>query len=221
MARAEVLIISGSGGYADEWHDLPATSARVAAIVEGLGHSVRLAGDVEPALADPGHVPLLVLNLGRPAGPRPATTAAAARDGLMAHLAAGGAVLALHSTIIALSVVPELSDIVGGAWIDGRSMHPPRGEATLERVSGVEHPIAARPNLRVLDERYSYLEVEPDCTVLYDHEHDDRRHPVVWTRTIGPGRIVYDALGHDPASYESPDHEDLVRRSVGWLLGER
>jgi uncharacterized protein len=153
---------------------------------------------------------------------RPAEATTAARAGLNAHLAAGDSLLALHSTVIALSVVPELRGILGGVWVDGRSMHPPRGEATLERVPGVEHPISSALHaVRVLDERYSYLEVEPDSTVLYDHQHDGLRHPVVWTRTSGAGRIVYDALGHDTASYDSPDHQELIGRSVRWLLGER
>src|ERR687898_4309 len=100
---ADVLVISGSAAYADEWHDFPTTSARVATVLEGLGHSVRLTEDVEPALASPESVGLLVLNIGRPAVARPADVAKAARAGLESHLAAGGALLALHSSVIALS----------------------------------------------------------------------------------------------------------------------
>ena len=100
-------------------------------------------------------------------------------------------------------------------------MHPPYGETTVERT-GVEHPIAtALTDFGVVDERYSHLEVEPDLTVLFDHEHDGTRHPLVWARTAGPGRLVYDALGHDAASYDSAGHQELIGRSVGWLLGER
>lgn len=216
---SDVLLVSGGGAYVDEWHDFPATSARAAAIIEGLGHSVRLVDDVEPALADPGSVPLLVLNLTKPAAARPASAVAAARSGVAAHLAAGGGLLALHSSVIAFSAVPEWQGILGGVWTDGRSMHPPQGEATIRRTD-VEHPVAAGlGDLTVFDERYSYLDVEPDNAVLFDHEHDDRRHPLVWARDLGPGRIVYDALGHDTASYAGPGHVELVSRSVRWLLG--
>ena len=216
---ADVLVISGSAAYVDEWHDFPATSARVAAVIAGFGHSVRLTEDVEAALASPGPAELLVLNIGRPAVARPAeVAAAAARAGLESHLAAGGALLAMHSSVIALSTVPELRDILGGAWVEGRSMHPPHGEAVVARTA-VEHPIStALGDFSLRDERYSYLEVAY-VTVLFDHEHDGARHPLVWTRTAGPGRIVYDALGHDGASYDSHGHQDLIGRSVRWLLG--
>jgi hypothetical protein len=215
----DVLVISGSAPYVDEWHDFPTTSARVATILEGLGHSVRLTEDVEPALASPGPAGLVVLNLGGPAVARPADAAAAARAGLEGHLTAGGALLAMHSSVMALSTVPELRGILGGAWVVGRSMHPPHGEAAVERTAA-EHPISTTlSDFRVLDERYSYLEVEPDATVLFDHEHDGARHPLVWARTAGAGRIVYDALGHDATSYDSAGHQALIAQAVRWLLG--
>ena len=217
---ADVLVISGSAAYADEWHDFPTTSARVATVLEGLGHSVRLTEDVELALASPGSVKLLVLNIGRPAVARPADVTGAARAGLESHLAAGGALLALHSSVIALSTVPELRGILGGAWVEGRSMHPPHGKAAIKRTVA-EHPVATGLcDFSVLDERYSYLEVDPDVTVLFDHEHDGVRHPLVWARTAGPGRIVYDALGHDARSYDSAGHQALIGQSVRWLLGD-
>ncbi len=216
---ADILVISGSAAYADEWHDFPTTSARVAAVLEGLGHSVRITEDVGPALASPGPAGLLVLNIGRPAGARPADGARAARTCLKSYLAAGGGLLALHSSVIALSTVPELRGLLGGAWVEGRSMHPPYGEAAVERTAA-GHPVATGlGDFAVLDERYSYLDVEPDATVLFDHEHDGDRHPLVWARTAGSGRIVYDALGHDAASYDSAGHQALLGRSVRWLLG--
>ena len=221
MAGADVLVISGSGAYVDQWHDFPTTSARVAAVIEGLGHSVRLTEDVEPALTSPGAARLLVLNLGEPAAPRPAEAVAAARAGLDSYLAAGGALLGMHSSVIALSAVPEWRGILGGSWVRGRSMHPPQSEARVERAAGAEHPIVdALPAFTAFDERYSHLEIDPGNTILFDHEHDGRRHPLVWARTNGRGRIVYDALGHDGRSFDSPGHRELVRRSVGWLLGQ-
>jgi type 1 glutamine amidotransferase len=217
---ADVLVISGSAAYADEWHDFPTTSARAAAVIADAGHSVRISDDLEAALAAPGPAALLVLNVGRPAMARPAEAAAAARAGLDAHLAAGGGLLALHSSVIALSTVPELRGLLGGEWVESRSMHPPYGEAAVERTAA-EHPIATTlGDFGLQDERYSFLEVEADVTVLFNHEHDGRRHPLVWVRTVGPGRIVYDALGHDAASYDSADHQELIGRSIRWLLRE-
>ena len=219
---ADVLVISGGGAYVDQWHDFPTTSARVATVIEALGHSVRLTDDVEPTLTSPGAARLLVVNVGEPAAPRPIEVVAAARAGLDSYLAAGGAVLGMHSSVIAMSAVPGWRGVLGGAWVRGRSMHPPQSEARVEQAAGSQHPIVeSLSDFAVFDERYSYLEVDPGNTVLFEHEHDGRRHPLVWSRTNGPGRIVYDALGHDGRSFDSPGHRDLLRESVSWLLGER
>jgi len=161
-----------------------------------------------------------MLNIGQPAAPRPAE--AAARAGLDSFLAAGGAVLGMHSSVIAMSAVPGWRGILGGTWVRGRSMHPPQSEAAIDRATGAEHPIvAASADFTVFDERYSYLEVERDNTVPLEHDHDGVRQPVVWARTAGPGRIVNDALGHHAGSYDSPGHRELIRQSVGWLPAER
>jgi hypothetical protein len=51
---------------------------------------------------------------------------------------------------------------------------------------------------------------------LYVHEQGGA-HPLIWARTIGDSRVVYDALGHDVRSYESPEHVELLGRVVSWL----
>jgi uncharacterized protein len=212
-----VVVVSGSGAYADPWHDFPTTSARLAEVLAESALSVTVVDDLATALADL-RCRLLVLNVGRPSEPRPAAELEIVGSGLTGHLGAGRAVLAVHSSITALNELPAWRRTLGGAWLQGRAMHPPLGPAVLRRTA-VEHPISAGAGtVEVEDERYSYLDTEPDITVLYDHVHDDRRHPVVWTRTEGSARVVYDALGHDSRSYESADHRRLLRRSVDWLL---
>lgn len=43
------------------------------------------------------------------------------------------------------------------------------------------------------------------------------RHPLVWAREFGRSRLVYDALGHDPRSYDSEGHRALIAQALGWL----
>ena len=43
---ADVVLISGSGPYADPWHPFPATSGRIAGIIEDLGYTVKIIEDV-------------------------------------------------------------------------------------------------------------------------------------------------------------------------------
>jgi uncharacterized protein len=40
----------------------------------------------------------------------------------------------------------------------------------------------------------------------------------VWARESRLARVVYDGLGHDTRSYQSPGHVELLQRAVGWLL---
>lgn len=210
-------MVSGAGPYADDWHDFPATSARTAEIVAELGYTVEISDDVDEALSRPNSR-LVIVNIGRAASPRTRTTAEAVRTGLAEHLTGGGALLGMHSTITSMTDLPDWRRSFGGAWIQGRTMHPPKGPATLRRT-GTDHPVSAdSPTISVIDERYSYLETEPDIDVLYTHQHDDLSHPVVWARRQGEARVVYDALGHDTTSFDSPDHRALLRRAVAWLL---
>ena len=214
----DALVISGSGLYADPWHPFPTTSARIADIVSDLGYSVDITEQVEVALRHPGDCRLLIINIGNPADPRPTEVIELARAGLEKHLATGGALLGMHSSITSLTTMPEWRGMLGGTWIRGRSMHPPRSETTI-LLAPTEHPITAGlADFAVIDERYSYLETESDITVLYEHEYHGVGHPLVWTRLSDQHRVIYDGLGHDAASFDSAGHQTLLRRSVRWLL---
>lgn len=88
----------------------------------------------------------MIANFGNPIPPRPAKNLEAVRAGLEDHLAAGGALLALHATITSMTTMPA------------------------------------------------------------------------WAREMSGHRMVYDALGHDTGSYESPGRQAVLRSSVRWLL---
>jgi uncharacterized protein len=217
---AEVLLVSGSGPYADPWHRFPETSGRLAAIIAALGHSVELTEEVEARLAQPGRCDVLVVNIGNPTGPRPADRINAAAQGLNGHLAGGGAVLGVHVSATSLTTMPEWPAILGGRWVRGQTMHPPQDVASI-RVRSAGHPIVAGlADFEIFDERYSYLETDPGIEVLCEHEYDGLRHPVVWARETDRSRVVYDGLGHDTPSYDCAAHVQLGERSVRWLLRE-
>jgi type 1 glutamine amidotransferase len=216
----DVVVISGGGPYADPWHPFPATSARLSGIIESLGYTVSVTEDVEAQLAEPGPCGLLVINIGNPSNSRPPKRIEAARLGIEKHLAAGRAILGVHSTATSLTTMPQWASILGGRWVRGHSMHPPKSE-TMIRLAISEHPITnGLSDFVIFDERYSYLETQPDITVLCEHTYNGVRHPLVWAREIDRSRIVYDGLGHDTASYDSDGHVQLIRRAVLWLLGD-
>jgi len=228
---SRALLLSGSGRYADPWHPFAATSACVARVLEESGIPVTVTEDVDAALAAlPATAPdLLVVNIGAADGPAPdgvdhapadPAVDAAARAGLLGHLAAGRPLLALHVSSTSLHFVPEWEVVLGGIWVRGATMHPDYDLAHV-RVETDAHPIVAGVrDFDTSDERYSFMRVDPAVQGLAWHEHDGLRHPLLWAREHGAARVVYDALGHDAASYDSAEARELVARSALWLLGE-
>lgn len=218
---ASVLIVSGSGAYADRWHPFADTSARLAALIESRGHRVQISADVEGALPRLESERLVVINIGNPDVPPAATTMIEIEQALVVHLAAGGGLLGMHVSATSFTTMPRWPEILGGHWVRGTSMHPPLDLARIRLHAGA-HPIAGDGHeIEVLDERYSYLDVRHDVTLIGDHVHDGIVHPMIWARRQGAGRVVYDGLGHDTRSYDSVDHRALLGRAVDWLVGDR
>jgi type 1 glutamine amidotransferase len=215
---AEVLIISGAGRYSDPWHSFVDTSQRLAKIICGLGQDVTVSEAVEQALAEPGEPDLIVVNIGNPREARPQSRIAAAERGLDRHLQRGGALLGVHVSATSLTTMPGWSQMLGGHWVRGRTMHPEQDLATILVRAGTHPIVRGLADFTVFDERYSYLHTNPDIALLCEHQTDGQLHPIVWARESGLARVVYDGLGHDTRSYESPGHVELLRRAVRWLL---
>jgi uncharacterized protein len=215
---AEVLIISGAGDYSDPWHSFAETSLRLAEIIARLGHQVMVSDAVEQALAEPGEPDLIVVNIGNPREPRPQSRIETAERGLNRHLQRGGALLGVHVSATSMTTMCRWSQILGGHWVPGRTMHPKQDLFTVVVHSDAHPMVLGVANFLVFDERYSYLHTNPDITVVCEQFTDGRLHPIVWARESGLGRVVYDGLGHDTRSYESAGHVELLRRTVGWLL---
>lgn len=217
------LILSGAGRYADPWHPFAETSAALAGLLRESGLDVEVSEDVDARMAALTHddPDLLVLNLGDPAltGTPDAPAERRGRDGLLAYLARGRPLLVSHVTSTSLRGIPEWEGVLGAVWVRGTSFHPDYGLARIH-VHPDRHPITAGlADFEVEDERYTDLRVLPDVVALASHEHEGREHLLIWARSYGNARIVYDALGHDTASYEAETHREILRRAVDWLLG--
>jgi len=220
------VILSGSGRYADPWHPFAETSAALAGIVAGAGYYVEARDDVLGGLAALDGVDLLVVNSANPDSPRPEgavdagepdpAAIEAAIAGFDAALARGIGILAVHTAVGTLPEVPSFGRALGARWMEGASWHPPIGDARVHLVGN--HPIADElSDFTVFDERYSGLRLTETIEPIAEHEEDGIRHPLIWAREVGHSRVVYDGLGHDARSYESPAHRDLLARALGWL----
>ena len=223
VRRAVVL----SGGPA---HDFPATTACLTELLAEQDLTAEVYTDVDAGLSALPGAALLVVNALRWTMTCPGTPdryraqaarlgvspAPGARVALDAHLSGGGGLLAMHTASICFDDWPGWAAALGGAWCWGRSSHPPLGPLSVD-VTAPEHPlVAGPPGFTVVDERYSGLAVAAGVRPLLECAGE----PVLWAREHRGGRVVYDALGHDPTSYEVPEHRVIVRRAITWTAGE-
>lgn len=218
------LVLVGRGRYEDPWHDHAAVAHEVVEVLAdgGLGVTVRgtFPGALDGVVTGVGAPELVVVvaGTGRTDPDFDGTDEDwhGFHDRLAALVRAGVPLLALHQAANTFADSPHWSGLLGGRWVVGTSMHPPIGEAAFAVVDAV-HPVTdGLDEVRAFDERYCDLEVDPASTVLLTTEHEGREHPVVWVAP-GPGRVLYDALGHDHRSFASASRRELLRREVAWL----
>ncbi len=224
--RAVVL----SGGLT---HDFPATTACLVDLLAAQGVDAEVHTDVEAAFAALPGAALFVVNALRWTMTGPQTpdhyraladaegrrVSAGARDALTVHLAAGGGVLGVHTAAICFDDWPEWGDILGGSWVWGHSSHPAIGPEIEVRPAAGHALVEGIDPFELVDEVYGDLDLRPDVAGLLCAAQpgtDGPQRPLLWAREHGGGRIVYDALGHHPPSYEVPAHREIVRRAVRW-----
>jgi uncharacterized protein len=226
-ARAVIV----SGGVA---HDFPATSAELVRVLAEAGLRATVEGDVEAVLTGlgaPGEQrPLLVLDLLRWTmhverylhlrDEWSISLSEDARAGLRGHVHSGGGLLAMHGASICFDDWPEWRDLLGGVWDWDRSTHPPLDGPVTVAVATDRHPIVAGVgDFEIVDEVYGFLDRTDDVVGLMSSPHGGTDHPLLWARTVGSGRVVYDALGHHVPSYAVPEHRQIVRRAARWAAG--
>ncbi|MFN4261988.1 MAG: ThuA domain-containing protein [Gemmataceae bacterium] len=132
----------------------------------------------------------------------------------------GGGVVALHHA----SANPSKAWIqLIGARFAG---HPPISN-TEAIVIDAQHPITAgvEPKFTLFDESYKHKMADVQKQVLLrlkDRPGDKTPDPntdIVWTREVGKGRVVYNALGHGPEAWTNPNWQKLVVQSLYWAAG--
>ncbi|HET6859392.1 MAG TPA: ThuA domain-containing protein [Streptomyces sp.] len=214
---AHVLILSGEGVHGDPWHSLAETSAALAETV-GRENTVAVVTSPDDLATRIKDADVLLVNASADRD-RASPEDEAFGQLLDGFLGRGGGLLAMHSSALAFPGLPAWREALGATWAHGRTYHPPIGRS-LVRKSAVHHPVTeGLGDFWVFDERYTDLDFTEERAVspLYVHLENGAAHPLLWTRTVGDSRVIYDALGHGPASFESPEHTELLRRSIRWL----
>jgi type 1 glutamine amidotransferase len=216
---SSIVVVSGVRPHADPWHALDATSSEVATLIADLG-DVRVTTTAETgSWAD---ADLLIVNAGGDLE-TPAPQSRAQVDAILRHHRAGRPLMAFHSATLAFRDDRRWSDVLGGRWVPGVTMHPQIGHALIQACAGSPQSApAVAADFLLYDERYTALEVGDDVEVLAFHTEDGRKHPLIWWRAArdGHGAVAYDALGHGVESFASVGHREWIRSCVTSLLGE-
>lgn len=160
-------------------------------------------------------------------------TPPALRAAIEGHVAAGGAVLSLHTSCICFDDWDGWAEILGLVWDWDRSHHPPVGRVEVTRHDGAG-------GFGVQDEVYHCLrppavgagvEVVATATVAADQQPiavppagtQEMGAPqlVAWRRVLpGGARVVVDTLGHDHRSLGHASHRLLLRSLASWAIAQ-
>ena len=213
MTDLPALIVTGVGAHADPWHGLPATSA---ALAEVLGERMpvrRLDTDDVAGGAPLADAALLVVNISGDLAVD-AAAASAVLDPILAAVASGIPLLAVHSSSLAFRDDARWAELLGGRWVPGVSMHPQIGWSLVQ-------PSTTQAPFRVYDERYSHLEVGEGSALRAIHTDDGVAHALSWVRegSGGHGGVAYSALGHGVEAYRAPGTRMLIHALVDELTG--
>jgi type 1 glutamine amidotransferase len=141
------------------------------------------------------------------------------RTALLHFVRRGGGLVATHSATDTFRTTwPSYSRLLGaqfarhGPIVDGRIL-----------VEDRRHP-ATRDlptSFPMRDEFYEFFSnPRPRVRVLARlADTGGRDLPLVWSRREGTGRVFYDALGHEPATWHDTHHRRLLTGGLLWALG--
>ncbi len=142
----------------------------------------------------------------------------------------GKGFIGIHSAAITFTSWPEYGEMLGG-YFDG---HPwGQFDAPLvvqdTKFPGLDQ-FPARFTL--FDEIYQIKAFNPNnCRVLLSLDPDKidltrkgvKREPygfpVIWAKSYGKGRVLYNGLGHVPALWDRPDFQKMWLEMIQWAMG--
>ena len=228
MTAAKHVLLTGG-----IFHPFDATSSHLAQSFASLGIETEIFDDVEAGLSRvrDARPSLLTVNLlrWRMAGEKYDPyrdewyfeLSEEGRKAISEHVEGGGGLLGLHTASICFDSWAGWGDVLGADWIWGESYHPALGPVHVAPTA-TQHPITAGlGDFSVNDEVYTKLALRDDVQGLLEALPGDGApaQPLLWARSVGSGRVVYDALGHDVASLANPVHARVLTRAALWLLG--
>ncbi len=122
----------------------------------------------------------------------------------------------------------DFTKLIGGTF----GGHGAQFEGTVKVVDPGHPAVASLPaEWTILEEWYTFRNLdEENMHVLALFEPGEERtrqemynvpaYPIVWCKTLGSGRIYYNALGHRESVWNDPVFQACVVDAASWALGE-
>jgi len=130
-------------------------------------------------------------------------------------VAGGGGLVLLHGTLAAWSALDDIAELAG--W---RLSDPSRLTELVVRPDP-GHPVTASlaPEIRVEDELFLAEGPPAGAEILMRASWQFTEQVVAYERKHGDGRFVHIGLGHGRDTYENPDFQKLVHRTLLFAAG--
>ena len=146
----------------------------------------------------------------------------------MRYIQAGGGFIGLHSATGTERQWPWFKRLIGASFLR-HAKHQPFKEIIIDNT----HPSTSfLPKIWERDDEcYFFKEYNPDIKVLVVHELgplDDNDKPTyyggtsspsVWCHEFDGGRQWYTSLGHDIATYATPEFQKHILGGIIWVVG--
>jgi len=134
--------------------------------------------------------------------------------GLVAFVAGGGGLLAIHNGI-SLAGSYELLQVMGAKFVGHPPYQPLSYYGTVK-----EHPLLQGVEDFTVDEEPYQFEFDPFTprTVLLEFEYAGKRYPAAWEHQYGLGKVVYLQPGHTAVSFKPQAFRQLVLNSARWVV---
>ena len=148
------------------------------------------------------------------------------RQAIFGHVRDGAGFIGVHSATDTWYAVPEYHQLVGGTF-DG---HPWHGRVTV-LVEDRAHPATRHlgDTFEITDEIYQFrdwsraqvhvlLRLDPRSVDAGRGKRADGDYALAWSRRHGRGRVVYTALGHEPAVWADERFQAHLLGAIEWAL---
>ena len=151
------------------------------------------------------------------------------RQALLDTVREGGGFIGVHSAADTWYGVREYHELLG-ATFDG---HPWTQRVRLI-VEDLGHPATRHlgPGFEITDEIYQFrdwqrrdvhvlLRLDPRSVDVGRGKRADGDYALAWTKSFGRGRVVYTALGHEPAVWADERFKAHLLGAIEWALQHR